>query len=556
LICGSGNAMCAPSYFTNSKNRPDKKAGPYVWTGVADIYDGSVLHPALVKVDPKGKVDLSRLSEPDKAPPARSRAEAVLNQGCADLRALGDSGEPAHPELLRVGNHVGSYVGNGDMGGQYAYYALAEAFTESGRDSNDWERAIQEGIENGATHPAEPHRTLEEMFPPDFIAKIIAASPPLVPKPSRLIFFGERPATSRSRPLIKGLLSTGATSSLFGPPKTNKSTLVVDMMAHLSGRPEWRGMRIPEPKACLYLAFERYMQVLDSLDGYAAKGFESLPIAVLPELVDVVNPACIDEVVRLIDETEKRFGMQVGLVAFDTWSKGLAAGGGNEDKAEDQNRAAANLRRIIERFPHIHCMTVGHTGKDANKGERGSNATRGDRDVGLSIRRDGEIRVLRVDYANGIEDEKDIAAFKVDAVEIGKDEEGEPITGLTVSEKPYPIPGERADGLRLTARDKLALNALRDVMKMKGERRDEVGNRFCVLFDEWLDRAHENGTVKPNAAKPERDLNDVMARLIERHKAGYKAPYVWLAESNVVPLVGGAVPMRGGSIALPPLPGK
>ena len=46
LIVGSGNAMCAPSYFANRKNKPNKKAGHYEWLGNETLYDGEILRPA------------------------------------------------------------------------------------------------------------------------------------------------------------------------------------------------------------------------------------------------------------------------------------------------------------------------------------------------------------------------------------------------------------------------------------------------------------------------------------------------------------------------------
>jgi len=56
-----------------------------------------------------------------------------------------------------------------------------------------------------------------------------------------------------------------------------------------------------------------------------------------------------------------------GLIVIDTYAKGIAANGGDEDKARDQNRAAANLRRV-QSLVDIHIALVGHTGKDESRG--------------------------------------------------------------------------------------------------------------------------------------------------------------------------------------------
>ena len=40
--------------------------------------------------------------------------------------------------------------------------------------------------------------------------------------------------------------------------------------------------------------------------------------------------------------------LEVVLAIFDIYAKGIAAGGGDEDKAKDQNIVQANLRRLFE----------------------------------------------------------------------------------------------------------------------------------------------------------------------------------------------------------------
>ena len=79
-----------------------------------------------------------------------------------------------------------------------------------------------------------------------------------------------------------------------------------------------------------------------------------------------------------------KFGGTVRFIGIDTYAKGIAANGGDEDKARDQNRAAANLREVHAR--NSTCIAlVGHTGKDEFRGARGSNAHLGDVDVMVQI---------------------------------------------------------------------------------------------------------------------------------------------------------------------------
>lgn len=329
-----------------------------------------------------------------------------------------------------------------------------------------------------------------------------------------LTFFNQVRNKPRLRYHIRGLLAEGSTSTIYGAPKTNKSTLAVDIGVHLAAQSEWRGKRIREARGVVYFAFERAAQVEKALEAYAVRdGLENIPFAVCGRLINMLDPGCVELVANTIADAEAHFGIPVGLAVFDTWNKGIAAGGGSEDKAEHQNVAAANLRRIIEAMPALHCMTIGHTGKDAAKGERGSNATMGDRDVGILLEAAGNVRSASVAYANDLADGA-LATFECEVVQIGKDDEGEAVTGFIVSKREIAAPmGKAGNAAKLTADDKLALQALGEALQAVGKLRPEMPGR-SVTTDEWLDRCFKIGGVDPTAAKPSRDLHRRQVKLL------------------------------------------
>ena len=68
-----------------------------------------------------------------------------------------------------------------------------------------------------------------------------------------------------------------------------------------------------------------------------------------------------------------KFLMEVGLAILYTFNKAVAAGGGDENTARDQNRAWGHLRQVHEALPRrhpIHIGAIGHTGKDETRGAR------------------------------------------------------------------------------------------------------------------------------------------------------------------------------------------
>ena len=136
----------------------------------------------------------------------------------------------------------------------------------------------------------------------------------------------------------------------------------------------------------MYFALERADLVRRRLIAHKLRdGLRDLPIAVVSQTIDLLNRNCVDIIVATIQAAEQRFGCEVGLAIFDTYSKGIAAGGGDEDKAKDQNAVQANLRRVFDRGHHIHIAGIGHTGKDESRGERGSNARLADVDMQVQI---------------------------------------------------------------------------------------------------------------------------------------------------------------------------
>jgi hypothetical protein len=333
----------------------------------------------------------------------------------------------------------------------------------------------------------------------------------LAAKQLPVIFFDEARNAPVQRYHIKGFIAEGATSSVFAHPKKMKSTIVTDAGVHLAaGKEDWRGHRIREAKGVVYFAFERHIQVRQALTAYAIRdGLENIPFAIVPRLINVLDPGCVEIIKNAIDRVQQRYGIEVALSVFDTWNKGIAAGGGSEDKAEHQNAAAANLRRLIEQLPALHCLTVGHAGKDVSKGERGSNATEGDRDVGFEIKSDGGKHALEVAYANALPEGEVMTTFEGELIEIGKNEDGEPVNSFIVSRLPVAMHTAKVNQT-LKEPEQLVLDALRGVLKSKGQTGHAIGGR-SVMRSEWLDECLRLGTVGQN---PWRDIERRQQKLL------------------------------------------
>jgi len=310
----------------------------------------------------------------------------------------------------------------------------------------------------------------------------------------KLTYFDDCGAYAQKRSILKGIIARGETLALIGPPGSGKSALITEIVVHAAAGNDWRGHRAKEACGWVVFALERGDLFKRRLRVYQQRdGLQGLPIAVADAVIDLLNPNCVEAIVTTVREAERRFGCNVGGIVIDTYAKGIAANGGDEDKARDQNRAAANLRAIQGRID-VHIALVGHTGKDESRGARGSNAHLGDVDVMVQISGD-TIKLAQVIKGND-QPERVLAEFKLEAFELGRDEDGDPITTAIVSTQHFePTTATAPNGKKpkLPPVPKAALHALFEVAADEGQPVDDASGHVpkgvtCVTLDQWRDR--------------------------------------------------------------------
>ena len=148
--------------------------------------------------------------------------------------------------------------------------------------------------------------------------------------------------------------------------------------------------------------------------------------------INLLSPSCVATIVEIIRAAEDHYSCSVGLIIIDTFNKGVAAGGGDESSAKDQNIAAANLQQV-QNLTGVHIALVGHTGKDESRGARGSNAHVGDVDMMVQISVTEDIRTATITKINdGVEGV--LTRFKLETVTLGVDEDGDDITTAIVAD--------------------------------------------------------------------------------------------------------------------------
>jgi hypothetical protein len=281
----------------------------------------------------------------------------------------------------------------------------------------------------------------------------------------KIAYFGTFDLIAAKSWLIKGLLAEDETSTIIGPPGSGKSAFVTDIAIGYAQGKRWRGRRVKEPGGVVYFAFERAGLTKRRLRAYELRdGLPvDLPIAVVGQIVDLMDPRCVDLLLRALQEAEQKFGSRIGLAVFDTYNKGIAFGGGDEDKAKDQNRALGHLRRLQELYPRLHVCIVGHTGKDETRGARGSNALPGDADIQNQIADAGDIKIVTTVKANDAP-EGELLRFRLEPFIFGVDEDGDAIQTYIVTPNIIPTSAAPLKTKAKTSRGGRGMRALRDAI--------------------------------------------------------------------------------------------
>jgi 5S rRNA maturation endonuclease (ribonuclease M5) len=353
----------------------------------------------------------------------------------------------------------------------------------------------------------------------------------LPPNVLKLSYFEDFDKQAPTRPVLKNLFNLGETSAIIGPPGSGKSALEAEMVVAIVTGNDWRGHTNKLACGVVIFALERADLYKRRFKAYALRDeHETLNVAVVGAVIDLLNPNVTDAIVATVKEAEKHLGINIGMIVIDTFSKGIAANGGDEDKAKDQNRAAANLRRVQELID-VHIALVGHTGKDETRGARGSNAHVGDVDVMCQISGDSTIKTAKIIKAND-QAERVIAQFRLDVIEIGIDDDGEAITTAIVSSEE--VSGSCDTGkAKLSAMPAAALRVLWECVA-DGPQAEKPNNVHVpiaatgVLLATWKNRLRVAGIISPEK-HGNTQFDRVRVALINAMKIGVWEDFVWPA---------------------------
>jgi putative DNA primase/helicase len=225
--------------------------------------------------------------------------------------------------------------------------------------------------------------------------------------------------------LIRGVLPATGLAAVYGPSGSGKSFLTLDLCAAVANGSDWFGRRVYAAPVT-YVCLEGETGLSKRVKAWRTKQREPLPenLHFVTQPLDLRFADDVEAIGKAVTEA----GCSGGLLVIDTLNR--AAPGTDENSSKD-------MGELIEACKTLQGLTgslvvlVHHTGKDAAKGLRGHSSLYAALDGAIEVSRDDSRRSWSVAKSkDDVDGERE--AFKLTVVELGEDDDGEPVTSCVV----------------------------------------------------------------------------------------------------------------------------
>jgi AAA domain len=241
----------------------------------------------------------------------------------------------------------------------------------------------------------------------------------------KLVSFNELTVGSRAVYLVKGIIPKAGLVVVWGPPKCGKSYWIFTVMLHVALGREYRGRRVQQGMV-VYLA-------LEGQDGFGARAaaFRSRYLDGTGDAPDFFLIKERTDLVRdhqaLIQCIATQCEGEPTAVVIDTLNRSLA---GSESDDKDMGAYVRAADAIREKF-NCAVIIVHHCGVNVSR-PRGHTSLTGAADMQISVKRDAAKNIIAtVEYAKD-GPEGAVIASKLEPVDLGRDEDGDPVTACVV----------------------------------------------------------------------------------------------------------------------------
>ena len=373
--------------------------------------------------------------------------------------------------------------------------------------------------------PAEPPATPAR----DNGGKLQAAKKPLR---FPLVKFDDVLMTTSSLYLIKGLFPRSGLVVVWGEPKCGKSFWTFDALMHVCLDWDYRGLRVKQGPVvyCALEGAEGFTRRIAAFRKTHPKS-KGAPFHLMSTPLDLIrdHKLLIASIRAQLPE-----GAKPAAVCLDTLNRSLAGSESSDEDMAAYVRAADAIRDVLD----CVVIIVHHCGHNGDR-PRGHSSLIGALDVQIAVKRDAAGNILATveqakDGAIGLE-----IVSRLVVVEVGRDDDGDPITSCVVEPVGEPASAAKAakKRKRLPEGAQIALRALREALDELGEV-PPASNHIppkvkTVTIEQWRERAYRLGVSGFSQARA-RQLAFQRAHsiLVTARQVAVWEPYVWLGKQG------------------------
>ncbi|WP_137169203.1 helicase RepA family protein [Marinomonas sp. FW-1] len=328
--------------------------------------------------------------------------------------------------------------------------------------------------------------------------------------------------------LIKDYLEVDSLSLIYGAPANGKSFVAIDWAACIATGKDWHGQKVKQG-AVFYLAGEGFnglnkrQAAWERVNG---KRLSTAPLYTSNKAAVLTDLTQLQEMMMVIQSMIQETNEKPALLVVDTLARCF---GGNENAADDMSRFISNLDTIRAVFG-CSVLVVHHSGKDTDKGARGSTALKGavDTEYSCSLTETDSGKVITI--KNSKMKDADTPAHKSFLLEAQKlditDEDGQPFWAPALIETDYqaPLTPKLA---KLGANQQKALDLIQEMVSIAKEHQsgESITTQLNEVREEdFKQRAYQQGITTS------KNYSSFIGKLEERRFIKRQAAYIQLLE--------------------------
>ena len=320
---------------------------------------------------------------------------------------------------------------------------------------------------------------------------------------------------------VRGALPAEGCAAVFGPSGSGKTFLAMDMLAAISSGADWFGCRVARAPV-IYIALEGEAGIAQRVKAYQAKHGQLSPdFRFVLQSIDIRDQADRADLVNAV----KSAGCTGGVLCLDTLNR--AAPGMDENDSKSMGEAISAIKAIQAELGGL-ILLVHHTGKDSTKGLRGHSSLHAALDAAIEVTRTDDRREWRIAKAKDGED-GEAHPFQLDVVQIGEDEDGDPVTSCVV------VPEESIDdALRRTlppktGNQRIIWDAIQAVLKASTSygQAGAPPTRPCVRLEDAVDKTR--GRLVCDQKRQTERTQNAISGLVTKGLLEHREGWLWLA---------------------------